>query len=181
MRDFSSLLGETPEGATDELWQAQERIIAEVRVGGMEPRGPVRKEGALGSADTNRPAICSGNWDLLCVKCKILKPVRTKHCTVCDRCVSLYDHHSPWIGNCVGSRNRKDMILFLVLLTVAITAGALVASHRMWALGQMELGMTHAPALLMWLVGERWAYAFPSVSKWREGNPAQSLKLSHWS
>ncbi|KAK3261125.1 hypothetical protein CYMTET_29956, partial [Cymbomonas tetramitiformis] len=125
---------------------------AATRDPGYLPKKSVRKEGALGSADTNRPAICSGNWDLLCVKCKILKPVRTKHCTVCDRCVSLYDHHSPWIGNCVGSRNRKDMILFLVLLTVAITAGALVASHRMWALGQMELGMTHAPALLMWLV-----------------------------
>ncbi|XP_023331098.1 probable protein S-acyltransferase 23 isoform X2 [Eurytemora carolleeae] len=54
----------------------------------------------------------------LCHTCRSVRPLRAKHCRVCDRCVAQFDHHCPYISNCVGLRNRGWFLLFT--LSVAI-------------------------------------------------------------
>lgn len=49
-----------------------------------------------------------------CPVCQLEQPLRCKHCKDCARCVALHDHHCPWLGNCVGERNRRSFYWYLV-------------------------------------------------------------------
>lgn len=49
-----------------------------------------------------------------CKKCHTIKPDRTHHCSTCGRCVLKMDHHCPWLATCVGLRNYKPFLLFLI-------------------------------------------------------------------
>lgn len=50
----------------------------------------------------------------LCDICLVVQPVRTRHCIDCNRCVRRFDHHCPWVYNCVGERNHQFYWYFLV-------------------------------------------------------------------
>uniref|UniRef100_A0A7N0T1B8 S-acyltransferase n=1 Tax=Kalanchoe fedtschenkoi TaxID=63787 RepID=A0A7N0T1B8_KALFE len=80
--------------------------------------------------DLNNPALLAGNWSQLCATCKIVRPLRAKHCSTCDRCVEQFDHHCPWVSNCIGKKNKRDFFSFLILEVCAMFITGAVAVAR---------------------------------------------------
>ena len=51
--------------------------------------------------------------DNFCSYDEVIKSETSFHCFTCNRCVELFDHHCPFINNCLGHRNHKYFLIFL--------------------------------------------------------------------
>lgn len=67
----------------------------------------------------------------MCPDCEVLRTPRSRHCAICNRCVERFDHHCPWINNCVGINNHNYFLSFLISLTVVLS---LIAINCLWTM-----------------------------------------------
>ena len=80
---------------------------------GIIPRNPFMDdaEAALQANSTRSIEIKGVTVQLKwCTTCHIWRPPRASHCSECDVCVERFDHHCPWMGQCIGRRNYRFFI-----------------------------------------------------------------------
>ena len=53
-----------------------------------------------------------------CKICRVNRPKRSHHCKVCGVCNLRMDHHCPWIANCIGEKNEREFIYFLLFCAI---------------------------------------------------------------
>jgi hypothetical protein len=74
----------------------------------------------------------------VCHKCNVEKPTRAHHCNTCGKCYHEFDHHCPFVANCVAKANRRFFIQFLFWAVVGLTWANAVIGARMLSLRNAE-------------------------------------------
>eukprot|EP00475_Leptophrys_vorax_P027290 TRINITY_DN3889_c0_g1_i1.p1 TRINITY_DN3889_c0_g1~~TRINITY_DN3889_c0_g1_i1.p1 ORF type:complete len:253 (+),score=36.72 TRINITY_DN3889_c0_g1_i1:48-806(+) len=111
----------------------------------------------------------------VCAKCDALRVVGTHHCSTCKRCVLQQDHHCPWVDTCVGEKNRKYFINFILWLGLGSSFCALACFPSMhiypyrfvadkWNLCMFTMAAGMTPALFGFLLWHVYLVMIPMLS-----------------
>jgi hypothetical protein len=80
-----------------------------------EPASPAiySQEDATERVHSEAKSNESESFSHFCEKCQKVQPLRARHCSTCNACIAMYDHHCPYIGTCIGEKNRLFFFWFV--------------------------------------------------------------------
>lgn len=129
LRTFGAAKAEAVEEKTpaDASTAATATVTATGAAPSSSPQPPPQRpnEQFFFNPQANSYTSVQNNYLHFCPMCATYKPPRAHHCSRCNFCVLKYDHHCPWLGQCVGFFNYKNYLLVL-LYTWLLTSWVLL-------------------------------------------------------
>ncbi|KAJ6235533.1 palmitoyltransferase [Anaeramoeba flamelloides] len=55
-----------------------------------------------------------------CPTCQIIKPLRSKHDSISNKCIAKFDHYCGWGYSSVGQENHRQFVLFLSFFLILL-------------------------------------------------------------
>ncbi|CAK86008.1 unnamed protein product (macronuclear) [Paramecium tetraurelia] len=97
-----------------------------------------------------------------CMQCLNEQPMRAKHCQYCKKCVPLFDHHCPWIGICIGEKNKLLFLIYLLVQIAQLIVGIRISVQNIGLLVVMGVIVL----LLISLLGFHAYYVAKNITTW---------------
>eukprot|EP00732_Lithocolla_globosa_P006081 Lithocolla_globosa_v1_NODE_6785_length_1033_cov_8.297959.p1 type:complete len:317 gc:universal NODE_6785_length_1033_cov_8.297959:39-989(+) len=97
-----------------------------------------------------------------CKTCHVVKPDRAHHCSLCGNCVLKFDHHCPWVNQCVGFKNYRFFLQFITyafLYCFLLLLSLIPIFVRLWKTSEHPLNVMD----FQWLILFLFAAAFSTV------------------
>ncbi|KIY48136.1 hypothetical protein FISHEDRAFT_65864 [Fistulina hepatica ATCC 64428] len=85
-----------------------------------EPYVCINEAGDLATCGKDR---CQGAW----------KPPGAHHCSMCGTCRLEFDHHCPWVRNCITSTKMRAFLALLCLVPVIVALCLFPVTDRLWS------------------------------------------------
>ncbi|XP_046380728.1 putative ZDHHC-type palmitoyltransferase 6 [Haliotis rufescens] len=105
-----------------------------------------------------------------CIFCEIVRPPRTKHCRLCNKCFRDMDHHCLFLLQCIAQKNHLRFLWFIALNIIAMVIFLAISTSHLFEiypkLTIFEIGMTlfHSNAWHLSLIGLNMASIFWGVN-----------------
>eukprot|EP00922_Rhytidocystis_sp_ex-Travisia-forbesii_P008076 GHVS01011895.1.p1 GENE.GHVS01011895.1~~GHVS01011895.1.p1 ORF type:complete len:961 (+),score=126.99 GHVS01011895.1:121-3003(+) len=110
-----------------------------------------------------------------CMSCWKVSYARSKHCSDCDRCVEVFDHHCEWIANCVGKMNNRLFVcwglsqLLFQTVHVALTVAYLLKHfHKDGLVSVLYEGVLKKPLVLQMCIVHFCSYVWTLGLFWQQ-------------
>lgn len=80
-------------------------------------------------------------YQIKCTSCKFVKPARSKHCSNCNKCVLMFDHHCVWLNNDVAYYTYRWFLIFLFSICFIFLYGGYLSYYS------LKLYLLHSDAI----------------------------------
>jgi palmitoyltransferase len=93
----------------------------------------------------------------ICPFCNCAKFPRSRHCDICKRCVLVFDHHCPWINNCVSYFSTILILEIRLALEIIVFSYFSLPFYWLW---------TDLIFISLWVAfsekWKKWIWSYPS-------------------